>query len=408
MAWNFKQVGSDTTEIYIYDVIADKQSTDWYTGKKRTEVTPVTFKDELDKVTTGKICVRINSRGGEVFAAEAIRTAIRERIQSGTEITCKIDGFCGSAATGISAACNKTLITSSAWYMIHDPSVFLFGHYEISDAEKIKNMLEKVKQGLVSVYVDKTGKSKEKIAELMKAETWYTGDEAVEAGFCDELMFEEEKDGESAQSLYNIQNQALHDYSMYRNVPAALINSESFAGRTNKGVYGGFPQERPEVSAPVETTPSAAVSHPSKEGNYKTNKGEQSMEIKTVEELKAAYPELVAQAEAAAAETATKAERERIKAIEDVALGGFDELVAKAKFDTPVSAEAVAMQMIAAQKKQGGDYLAARAADVAESGMEGVKPEGSESGAAEAKTPQEKQAKAKAAVAALLGKEKKS
>lgn len=100
------------------------------------------------------------------------------------------------------------------------------------------------------------------------------------------------------------------------------------------------------------------------------------MEIKTVEELKAAYPELTAQAESAAADAAVKAERERIKAIEDCAPAGFEEAVAKAKFTEPVTAEALAVKILAQQKAQGGQYLADRAADIAASGMEGVGPGG--------------------------------
>lgn len=129
--------------------------------------------------------------------------------------------------------------------------------------------------------------------------------------------------------------------------------------------------------------------------------------MKTVEELRAAYPELVAQAEAAAAEVAVTAERKRIQDIEAVALGGFEDVVAKAKFAEPVSAEAVAMQIVAAQKKQGSQYLADVAADVKDSGIGDVAAGSSESGAVTASTPSEKRAEAKAEVKKLLGKEKK-
>lgn len=100
------------------------------------------------------------------------------------------------------------------------------------------------------------------------------------------------------------------------------------------------------------------------------------MEPKTVEELRAAYPELTAQL----AETAAASERKRIQDIENIALPGFEEIVGKAKFETPQAAADVAMQIVAEQKKQGANYLAnvaedvknSKAGEVTSSGQEGA------------------------------------
>lgn len=344
IVWNFRQLDNQTTEVFVYDAIADKQSTNWWTGEKGTEITPTLFNKELSEVTTQNICVRINSRGGDVFAAEAIRTAIREKRQEGKNVTCKIDGFCGSAAVGIAAACEKTFIPSSAWFMIHDPVVFSYGYYGIVDFRKGVTMLEKIKQGIINAYSAKTGKDKQEISDLMTAETWYTGDEAVENGFCDELMFEEEK---TDSSTNNPEDMAFLDVAMYQNLPIALLNSRKPNG-------GGFSNKQ----------------------QTQNKKGvEPSMDFKTVDELKAAYPALTAQI----AETATAAERKRIQDIEGIALAGFEGIVAKAKFEAPTTAAEVAMNILAEQKKQGATYLANMNEDVNNSGANDVPPSGFES-----------------------------
>ena len=49
MVWNISPKDSQTTEIYIYDVVADKRSTNFWTGEKGTEVTPSLFNEELKK-----------------------------------------------------------------------------------------------------------------------------------------------------------------------------------------------------------------------------------------------------------------------------------------------------------------------------------------------------------------------
>ncbi|MCL2357463.1 MAG: hypothetical protein FWC70_10000 [Defluviitaleaceae bacterium] len=105
--------------------------------------------------------------------------------------------------------------------------------------------------------------------------------------------------------------------------------------------------------------------------------------INTVEELKAAYPNLSAEI----AEIAATAERERIHAIENIALAGFESIISRAKFEAPATAENVAMQIVAEQKKQGGEYLKNVAADVNSSGVGDVEPENKEGGAESATNP---------------------
>ena len=56
-------------------------------------------------------------------------------------------------------------------------------------------------------------------------------------------------------------------------------------------------------------------------------------DIKTVADLKAAFPDLTKQIE----EAATDAERKRIQDIEDVAIAGYETIVADAKFKTPIA-----------------------------------------------------------------------
>lgn len=98
------------------------------------------------------------------------------------------------------------------------------------------------------------------------------------------------------------------------------------------------------------------------------------MEIKTVDELRAAFPELTAQI----ANTATAAERKRIQDIEGVSLPGFEGVISKAKFEAPASAAEVAMNIVAEQKKQGAAYIAGVKEDTTNSGVNGVTAGGHE------------------------------
>lgn len=95
-------------------------------------------------------------------------------------------------------------------------------------------------------------------------------------------------------------------------------------------------------------------------------------EIKTVDDLRKAYPALVDQIEQAAAKAATNAERARIKDLEEMALAGSEALLAEAKYEKPMSAEDFAKALVKNAKTQGATYLAQVKKDAESSGVNGV------------------------------------
>ena len=52
-----------------------------------------------------------------------------------------------------------------------------------------------------------------------------------------------------------------------------------------------------------------------------------------------------------------KAERDRLLALDEVAVAGHEDLLAKAKADPNMTAEKLALQIVKAEKAKGGDYL---------------------------------------------------
>ena len=117
----------------------------------------------------------------------------------------------------------------------------------------------------------------------------------------------------------------------------------------------------------------------------------------TLEELKSKYPD-VANAykseilagtgtDEAGSKAAVDAERARIKAIDEITLPGYEDLAAKAKYEEPVSAEAFAMQIVAAQKKTGQTFLNNREEDVTNSHIKDVNPISNKGGTGESEDP---------------------
>lgn len=315
IAYNFLPESNGKTTIEIFDKIASKKSVDSWAGKEGSEVTPSDFQEKLNAVSTKDIVIRMNSGGGEVTAANVIAVALQEARQSGKHIVCHIIGMCASAAVQIAISCDEVLIHESALMMIHNPKCFAWGYYETKDLKSLEGMLSAVKNGILNYYDKKTGLSRDELSALMDAETYMDGREAVEKGFADSLMFEEEEEQEVVDRIKTVVN--CYDFSR-------------------------VPDRYKAVAVNTITQTQTQT------------KGENEMDIKNVADLTTHFPELVNQVKAeavadaknAAIEEGVRQERSRLQAIDEMAGKVSDELLHKAKYETFDTAEKVAMEAI--------------------------------------------------------------
>jgi len=131
----------------------------------------------------GEITVRINSPGGAVSDGIAIYNALA---RFPGHVTVMIDGLAASIASLIAMAGETVQMASNALLMIHAPWTFTEG-----DADELRDtadVLDLHAEAMVSGYAEKSGKPRAEILKIMKAETWLTAEEAVAAGFADEVI----------------------------------------------------------------------------------------------------------------------------------------------------------------------------------------------------------------------------
>lgn len=344
--WQFRNMAGGSAELLLYGSIAGEKS--WY----EDEVTPKEFANDLRALgNVSEITVRINSGGGDPFAATAIGNLLEEHQ---AYMIARIDGYCCSAATIIACHCDKVIAGNDSTYMIHPVRMGLGGYADVETLRQCIDAITTIRENIVSLYAKKTGRDKEEVAGWMDATSWWTGPQAKENGFVDELT----DNGEDA--VVENRNGVLFVNSVNMNLSFAEVPkfvqdslaAESAAGR------------------PANTKPA---------GQPEQNKEETDMDpkdIKTVDDLRKAYPALVDQIEQAAAkvaaEAATNAERARIQNIEEMALPGSETLAAEAKFGKPMSAEDFAKAMVKNAKTQGATYLAQVQKDADTSGVNGV------------------------------------
>ena len=124
-----------------------------------------------------EIRVHINSPGGDVFQGLAIYNFLERR----GNVTTIIEGVAASMASIVAMAGNNIIMPENALMMIHNPWAIRVGDAE--ELKKAAEVLDKMGESLAMIYAKQTGVDIEEIKDLMKAETWMNGNEAVEKGF---------------------------------------------------------------------------------------------------------------------------------------------------------------------------------------------------------------------------------
>jgi ATP-dependent Clp protease protease subunit len=123
-----------------------------------------------------------------VFAGVAIYNEIK-RFNKPT--TAYVDGVAASIASLIVLAADKVVMPFNSMLMIHNPWTMAVG--DAKEFRELADRLDKLTESvLIETYQAKTGMEKEKLVELMDAETWLSAEEAVDLGFAD-VLEEEQK-----------------------------------------------------------------------------------------------------------------------------------------------------------------------------------------------------------------------
>lgn len=166
--------GDGVAEMFLYDPI-DSWGGWWGVSAKE-------FAEALAGLPEGtsEIRLHVNSPGGEVWDAMAIVNQLRAHKARTVAI---VDGIAASAASIIAVSCDETLMGVGAQMMIHDA-----WNIAIGNEQAMLNMaarLGKDSDSLAQLYARKAGGDAADWRDLMREETWFSADEAVEAGLAD-------------------------------------------------------------------------------------------------------------------------------------------------------------------------------------------------------------------------------
>lgn len=217
-------------EVVIYDVIG---ADFFHRGVLAADVLVALAANKTAKA----IRVRMNSIGGIVTEAEAMRTALRERSAAGARVTVSIDGLAASAGTIVTDAGDEVTIAPGAYIMIHEASCGTPGRGTAGDHQKAADQVSKATENLVAMYVAASARrGKNKTADdfrgAMAKETYFTASEAVEWGLADRV-------------IEDVRVAACADVTRLENAPQGLLEAyERIAARA----------QQPTTPAPPATT----------------------------------------------------------------------------------------------------------------------------------------------------------
>lgn len=325
---------SDVAKLFVYGSVGGY-------GETSTRQTVV----DIHRSKAKTIQVYINSTGGSAFDGLAIYNALRK---SPARIEVHIDGLAASAASVIAMAGDEIRMPRGSFIMIHNPSTYTGGG--AAHLKSVAARLEQMHEEFADIYSARTGLDRDEVKKQLDAETWFTATEAKAKGYAD--VIEEGKP---------IKATASGDVAIFAGVavPRDFLPPEIFSSL----------QPAPEAPTPSPEPTKEAV----------------KMDMET---LKREHPELYAQITANAAQAAQNAvdrartegaaaERDRLSAIDEAAVPGYEELVASAKADPTQSASTLALAIVQRIRAQGASYLAGRASDAAPVNAVGTAPSAS-------------------------------
>lgn len=307
--WNvMRNEEEKSAELILYGSIGHDE--DW------DDISDKVFKQDIENLgDVENITLHINSPGGSVFSAIAIANTLKNHK---AKVTANIDGIAASAATIITSACDVVRMPKNAHFMIHNPMTFAYGNNQ--DMEKTLNMLNKVKDSIIETYLYKSNTDKKTLSELMNEETWMDAETAKRYGFIDEII-DEEIEEEIIENKLIINNMAF-DISKFKNFKA---------GKANK------------------------IQNPTVTNNFENNKKEE--EKMTLEELKNKFPELYDQVFNEGKEAGISKENERMKAIDEMKILNYPDLVENAKYTEKIEASELAMKVLKKQNEEKAEKL---------------------------------------------------
>jgi ATP-dependent protease ClpP protease subunit len=142
-------------------------------------VTAADFVKDL-RATKGPVNLHINSPGGSPFDAVTMLTALKQR-----DVTVYVDGLAASAASVLAMAGKRRIMARHSMMMAHEAHGLEAGSADAM--RKMADLLDLLSNNIAGIYAEAAGGTAEEWRARMATETWFSDQEAVDAGLATEI-----------------------------------------------------------------------------------------------------------------------------------------------------------------------------------------------------------------------------
>lgn len=170
-------------DIEIKGVICSDDEAWYYEWFGEACTSPRTVSKLIQQANGDDLIVKINSGGGNVFAASEIYTELKGYKGN---VRIQVQGLAASAASVIAMA-GHCEMSPTALMMVHNVSSSASGDYRVMEHQG--DVLKTANKTIAAAYVAKTGMSEAEALAMMDEETWIDAEKAVELKLADGVMF---------------------------------------------------------------------------------------------------------------------------------------------------------------------------------------------------------------------------
>lgn len=149
---------------------------------EESDVTAHGLASEIKDLDVDTLNVHIDSYGGEVSEGWAIYNALK---QHPAKVRTYADGFVASAANYPFLAGDERIANNVSAFFLHQVLTGAWGNAD--DLRKAADEADKLNEIGINAFAN-AGMDADKVRELMKEETWLTGEEAVELGLATQVV----------------------------------------------------------------------------------------------------------------------------------------------------------------------------------------------------------------------------
>jgi HK97 family phage prohead protease len=215
------------TDILVYDEIGGSLG-----------VSAEQFAEDLGKIDSDVVNLRINSPGGSVPEAVAIHSSL---LHHPAYVRSFVDGMACSAASVVALAGDEIVTMEGGQWMMHDASTHVNGNE--AELGKATEWIGRQSDNIADLYAKRMRITRQEARQMMLDETWAFADESVALGLADRVEGHTERPlpDEKAEEMRYQHALTHHRYAGRANAPVPHLTRDRVASTVPPAAPGPGP-----------------------------------------------------------------------------------------------------------------------------------------------------------------------